>query len=107
VMFNDRPEVRALLEYLATPEAAQGWIEAGGFVSANSSVPAEWYTNYKDQEMSEILNQSTELRFDASDTMPADVGGGSFLSGMVDWVADGGSNTEQVFQRIEESWPAG
>ena len=107
VMFNDRPEVRALLEYLATPEAAQGWIEAGGFVSANSSVPAEWYTNYKDEAMSEILNQSTELRFDASDTMPADVGGGSFLSGMVDWVADGGSNTEQVFQRIEESWPAG
>jgi alpha-glucoside transport system substrate-binding protein len=105
VMFNDRPEVRAVLEYLATPEAAQGWIEAGGFVSANSSVPTEWYTTYKDEAQAAILEQSTALRFDASDNMPADVGGGSFLAGMVDWVSAEGENTEQVFREIENSWP--
>jgi alpha-glucoside transport system substrate-binding protein len=108
VMFDDRPEVRAVMEYLATPEAAQGWIEAGaGFVAANSSVPTDWYTTYKDQAMAEILTQSTALRFDASDTMPAEVGGGTFLSGMVDWVAAGGDGTEEIFQSIEESWPSG
>jgi alpha-glucoside transport system substrate-binding protein len=107
VMFEDRPEVRALLEYLATPEAAKGWIDAGGFVAANSSVPVEWYTNYKDQAMAEVMSQSTELRFDASDTMPAEVGGGSFLSGMVDWVARDGRGTDAVFGQIEESWPSG
>lgn len=107
VMFDDRPEVRALLEYLATPEAAKGWIDAGGFVAANGSVPVEWYTNYKDQAMAEIMAQSTELRFDASDTMPAEVGGGSFLSGMVDWVAQEGRQTESIFERIEGTWPSG
>jgi alpha-glucoside transport system substrate-binding protein len=106
VMFNDRPEVRALLEYLATPEAAKGWIDAGGFVSPNKSVPADWYKNYKDSAMAEIMRQSTTLRFDASDTMPTDVGGGSFLKGMIDWVAANGANTDTVFQKIEESWPA-
>jgi alpha-glucoside transport system substrate-binding protein len=94
-----------VLEYLATPEAAQGWIEAGGFVSANSSVPTEWYTTYKDEAQAAILEQSTALRFDASDNMPADVGGGSFLAGMVDWVSAEGENTEQVFREIENSWP--
>jgi alpha-glucoside transport system substrate-binding protein len=107
VMFEDRPEVRALLEYLATPEAAQGWIEAGGFVSPNSSVPLDWYTNYKDSASAQIITQATALRFDASDSMPADVGGGTFLAGMIDWVAAEGGNTEDVFSTIDASWPSG
>ncbi len=39
--------------------------------------------------------------------MPAEVGAGSFWSGMVQWVADGGEGTDAVFQTIEDSWPAG
>jgi alpha-glucoside transport system substrate-binding protein len=33
-MFNDRPEVRALMEYLTTPESALGWLETGGALAA-------------------------------------------------------------------------
>ena len=104
-MFNDRPEVRAVLEYLATAEAAQGWVEAGGFISPNRAVPADWYGNYVDQAQAEILQNATTLRFDASDLMPAEVGAGTFWSGMVDWIS--GSDTESVFQAIEDSWPEG
>jgi alpha-glucoside transport system substrate-binding protein len=106
VMFNDRPEVRAVIEYLATADAVRGWAETGGFVSPNSSVPAEWYTSYQDAGQAEILAQATLLRLDASDSMPAEVGQGTFWSGMVDWVAANGENTEAIFQQIEESWPA-
>ncbi|MCB9009632.1 MAG: hypothetical protein H6656_20095 [Ardenticatenaceae bacterium] len=35
--------------------------------------------------------------------MPAEVGAGTFWSGMVDWV--GGEDTETVFANIEASWP--
>jgi len=107
VMFNDRPEVRALLEYLATPEAPLPWIEAGGFVSPNQSVPDSAYTTFPSSGLGPILSQATTLRFDASDAMPAEVGQGTFWSGMVDWVSDEGQNTEQIFQQIEESWPSG
>jgi alpha-glucoside transport system substrate-binding protein len=104
VMFEDRPEVRALLEWLATPEGAQVWIEAGGFLSPLTTVPPDWYT-YPNVGLSEIVNNATSLGFDASDLMPAEVGAGSFWSGMIDWVAANGENTEEVFQQIEDSWP--
>ncbi|MGH2734255.1 MAG: ABC transporter substrate-binding protein [Actinomycetota bacterium] len=107
VMFDDRPEVRALMEFLATPEAAEGWIEAGGFVSPNQAVSPELYSSYPSSGLADILTESTALRFDASDTMPAEVGQGTFWSGMVDWVSAGGDNTEQVFDDIEKSWPEG
>ena len=38
VMFKDNPAARALIEYLATPEAAEIWAEKGGFSSPNKNV---------------------------------------------------------------------
>lgn len=102
--FNDRPEVRALMQYLATPESAAGWIEAGGFISPNQGVTLDQYASEADRTQAEILLNATTLRFDASDLMPAEVGVGTFWSGMVDWVE--GDDTESVFASIEESWPA-
>jgi alpha-glucoside transport system substrate-binding protein len=107
VMFDDRPEVRALMEYLATAESAQAWIEVGGFVSPNKSVPLSWYTTYPSSGLAEIVSGATTLRFDGSDVMPAEVGQGTFWSGMVDWVANNGEGEEQIFQEIEDGWPSG
>ena len=107
VMFNDRPEVRALLEYLATAESSAAWIERGGFVSPNVNVPLDSYTTYPETELSTMVANATTFGFDASDLMPADVGAGTFWSGMVEWVAANGEGTEEIFQSIEDSWPAG
>ncbi len=104
--FDDRPEVLAVMEYLASPEGVESWVKNGGFISPNSAVPADWYTDYAGQEQAKILAQATTLRFDASDLMPAEVGAGTFWSGMVDWVSANGENTEEVFQAIEDSWPS-
>jgi alpha-glucoside transport system substrate-binding protein len=106
MMFDDRPEVRALVEYLATAEAAQPWIERGGFVSPNSSVPLDWYTTYPNDELAGILAEADTFRFDASDAMPTEVGGGSFWQAMIEWVAADGEGTEEMFQTVEDSWPA-
>jgi alpha-glucoside transport system substrate-binding protein len=102
LMFEDRPEVRALVEYLATPEAALPWIERGGFVSANQRVPVDAYTNYPDTDLAAILAEADVLRFDASDSMP---GGPVFNTGMVDWIANNGEGTEDVLAEIEANWP--
>ena len=41
VMFKDTPAARALITYLATPEAATIWAKLGGFSSPNKSVPGK------------------------------------------------------------------
>jgi alpha-glucoside transport system substrate-binding protein len=109
VMFTDgdRPEVRALLEFLATADAPVPWIEIGGFISPNSQVPQDAYTSYPNNELVPIIDSADAFGFDASDLMPAEVGAGSLWTGMVDWVAANGEGTEEIFQSIEDGWPAG
>ena len=48
MVLEDRPEVRAVVEFLATPEGLQRWIEAGSAISTNTTTPAAWYAgSYK------------------------------------------------------------
>jgi alpha-glucoside transport system substrate-binding protein len=104
MMFTDRPEVRAVMEFLATPEAAYGWIKEGGITSANRSVPSSWYDgSYKSQVAAGIFANASTLLFDASDSMPPEVGG-AFNQGMFDWIAANGANTDEILQTIEDSW---
>lgn len=101
--FNDRPAVRAVMEYLATAESAQGWIERGGFISPHNGVPLDWYPNELDRQQAEIMQQATVFRFDASDQMPGAVGAGSFWNGMVDYV--NGTDLDTVLPAIDADWP--
>ena len=39
MVLADRPEVRAVAEFLATPEGIQRWIETGSAISANTTTP--------------------------------------------------------------------
>ena len=105
VMFNDRPEVRALMQWFSTTDAVKDRVATGGFLAANNAVPADWYTSYPMSGLAEIAREATALRFDASDSMPKEVGAGTFWSGMVKWVSQNGEGTDQIFADIEASWP--
>lgn len=107
MVLADRPEVRAVAEFLSTPSGTETWIKAGSALSANQSTPAEWYAgNYKLEVASGIVANATSFGFDASDLMPASVGAGTFWTGMVDWINANGANTDAVLQAIDDSWPA-
>src|SRR4051812_23732466 len=106
MVLNDRPEVRAFAEFLATPEGLEGWIKSVGVLSPNVKVPAEWYaSNYKLKVANAIASGATAIGFDASDLMPPAVGQGSFWTGISDWANSNGSNTDSVLQAIDASWP--
>jgi alpha-glucoside transport system substrate-binding protein len=106
MVLNDRPEVRAFAEFLATPEGLEGWIKGVGVLSPNVKVPAEWYAgNYKLKVANAIASGATAIGFDASDLMPPAVGQGSFWTGISDWANANGSNTDAVLQAIDASWP--
>ncbi|MGM0618006.1 MAG: ABC transporter substrate-binding protein [Actinomycetota bacterium] len=101
VMFEDRDEVRALMEYLATTSAVEPMIAAGGFISPNQRVPDEWYQDYSSRTAADILAAASVLRDDASDGMPAPVGS-AFNSAMVDWIRAEGDNTSEILAGLDE-----
>jgi alpha-glucoside transport system substrate-binding protein len=106
MVFNDRPEVRAFAEFLATPEGLEGWIKGQGVLSPNVKVPAEWYaSNYKLKVANQIASGATAIGFDASDLMPPAVGQGSFWTGISDWANSNGTNTDATLKAIDDSWP--
>ncbi len=66
----------ALLEYLATPEAAAVWAEAGGFLSPNKDVDLASYGDDVTRATAKsLVSAGDSVRFDMSDQAPAAFGG--------------------------------
>jgi alpha-glucoside transport system substrate-binding protein len=105
VMFNDRPEVRALMEYFTVPESASGWLQNGGALAAHLTATPEMYGVDLERGIAELVGQATSFRFDASDLMPAEVGSGSFWTGITDYVS-GAADLDTVLAEIDASWPS-
>ena len=105
VMFNDRPEVRAFIQWMSTVDAVKDRVATGAFLAANNAVPADLYTSYPMSGLAEIARNATVSRGDASDSMIKDVGQGTFWKGMVKWVSQNGEGTQAIFDEIEANWP--
>ena len=105
-MFNDRPEVRALMEYFTTPQSAAGFLAQGGALAAHKTATPDMYGADVERGIAELVQTATTFRFDASDLMPGEVGAGSFWKGMTDYVS-GTAELDTVLKEIDSSWPAG
>ncbi|MEW5956366.1 MAG: ABC transporter substrate-binding protein [Chloroflexota bacterium] len=103
-MFNDRPEVRALMEYFTVPQSAGGWLNNGGALAAHQTATPDMYGVELERGIAELVLQATSFRFDGSDMMPGEVGAGSFWTGMTDYVS-GLSDLDTALSEIDASWP--
>ncbi|MDZ4159775.1 MAG: ABC transporter substrate-binding protein [Anaerolineaceae bacterium] len=103
VMFNDRPEVREVMKFLATGESVKIEVEAGVAVAPHLDADPNWYPNNTARGFGTIIQEATTFRFDGSDLMPGAVGAGSFWKGIVDWV--NGTPLDIVLKTIDDSWP--
>ena len=70
VLFSDDRPARRMMRFLASPEAARPWAEAGGFVSPNSAVPLSWYPDRLTRQAAQTLIDAQVVRFDLSDLQP-------------------------------------
>jgi alpha-glucoside transport system substrate-binding protein len=104
VMFNDKPQVRALMQWFSTPDSVKSRVESGGFLAVNTAVPDEWYTQYPMSGLAEIGRNATIARSDATDAFSAEQQA-VIHAALVKWVAASGSNTEATLQEIEDNWP--
>lgn len=103
VMFNDRPEVRDVMRFLTTAESVRYMLRGLGIISPHRDAPFEWYSSPAQLKLAQILLDADTFRFDGSDSMPAEVGTGTFLKGIIAWV--GGKDLDSVLQEIDDSWP--
>jgi alpha-glucoside transport system substrate-binding protein len=74
IMFKDTSASRALVEYLATPEAAEIRAKGGGFSSANKNVDESAYTDPLLRQSSKAITDAEVFRYDLSDQQPAKFG---------------------------------
>lgn len=101
VMFNDTPEARELMKYLASAQPQEIWAGLGGFISPSKEVNLDSYPDELTKKMADMVVKAEVFRFDASDLMPAAVGAGSFWSGTLNYV--GGEDLDTVLGDIEAS----
>lgn len=105
VMLESTPQAEALLEFLATPEAAEIWAAEGGFASPNREVGADAYPNEIAGRTATALAEAELFRFDLSDLVPTELGGdvpGSMWSILQDFTNDP-SDVDGTAQRLEEA----
>ena len=103
-MFNDRPEVRAVMQYFSTGDSVKVWIESGGMIGTHNDASLDWYGDPITKSVAEMLQNASTFRFDASDLMPSEVGAGTFWKYMTDYVS-GTVEMEEALQQIDDSWP--
>jgi alpha-glucoside transport system substrate-binding protein len=73
-MLKDTPATRALIQYLATPQAATIWAKRGGFSSPNKDVKPSAYGDPLQRTTAVALAKASVFRFDMSDLQPAAFG---------------------------------
>jgi alpha-glucoside transport system substrate-binding protein len=106
---GNRPEVKDFLEKFISDEVQCETGGAAARLSPNVNVAADCYGNESLGRAAEVLAEANEAgtaRFDASDLMPAEVGSGSFWTGMVSYVQSGSTDqAASILAEIEASWP--
>jgi alpha-glucoside transport system substrate-binding protein len=75
MMFKDSPAARALVSFLATPQAASIWAHRGGFTSPNKNVKPATYPDALTRIIAGALASAKVTRFDMSDLQPSTFGG--------------------------------
>jgi alpha-glucoside transport system substrate-binding protein len=103
-MFNDRPEVRAVMDFFTRGESLRAWLASGGALSPHNDTQLEWYGSDLERGIAALVGEATAVRFDASDIMPGAVGSGSFWKGMTDWIS-GTVELETALAEIDAAWP--
>lgn len=105
VQFVDDEATSALMEFLASPDAAEVWVPEGGLLSANSGVDTSLYPDETTQQIAESLLEAEEIRFDMSDLAPSAFGGTpgqGFWQEMISFYQDP-SDIDGTAQRLEDA----
>jgi len=98
VMYNDTPAARKLMQYMATKDAQQIWVDQGGTLAANKLV-----TKYPDpvlQQASTVVAGAKNLLVTAGDFMPSDMQHG-FWKALLD-ATNNPSQLDSILAKLDQ-----
>ncbi|MDA2813033.1 ABC transporter substrate-binding protein [Nocardiopsis sp. RSe5-2] len=106
VAMSENEGTQELLAYLASPEAQTTWAGLGGYLSANSQVQPDAYTDEFTQQLSQtVLDAGEDVRYDMSDQVPSQFGateGRGMWAVLQDFLRDPG-DPEATAQELEDA----
>jgi alpha-glucoside transport system substrate-binding protein len=103
-LFTLNDDTVKVMEFLSSDAFGGEWAGAGGWLSPHRTFDQSKYADSITQQVAEIASNSQVFRYDGSDLMPTAVGGGSFWTGMVEWL-QGTKTSQEVCDEIEAGWP--
>ena len=87
VQFSDDPAVNRLMTYLISPDGSEVWAGRGGFYNGLTTVDLDTYYTDTDRRFAALFRDGRELRFDASDLMPSEIGSGLLWREITSWIS--------------------
>jgi hypothetical protein len=100
-VFNNTDAVRALINYLSSPQGATSWAQAGFDLTPNEAVNVEDYPDQLNRDKAQALADAPDVSFDVGDALPAEVGQAEF-DGITEAV--GGGDISSILSGIEETY---
>jgi alpha-glucoside transport system substrate-binding protein len=103
--FNDDPATCSFLNYLASADAQEIWVKAGGFTAVNEDVDLKAYPNDIARKQAEQLLEADTFRFDLDDAIGGDLQN-TYFAGITQFLSNP-SSLDSILAEIEASRKAG
>ena len=97
------PDAQKVMQFLTSDKFGAEWAKAGGWLSPHRTFDSSNYPDATTKLIAKLAADASVFRYDGSDSMPKEVGSGTFWTEMVKW--ENGQDTKTTVDNIENSWP--
>lgn len=108
IALSDRPEVRAVMRGLASPEWGVPWVQSKvPFIPPHGGFDLEIYTEPVGRSITAAVRNAIDAgmyRFDASDQMPIKIAFGTLHKALVEYVTNPGASAKDALSAVELAW---
>ena len=105
VLMSDSEDAKTAMNFLAESDIADEAVPGSSFISPHKDFDVSLYATETTRSIAQVAYDSTAFLFDGSDSMPAEVGAGSFWKEMTAWL-NGDEDIDTALQNIDDSWPS-
>jgi alpha-glucoside transport system substrate-binding protein len=100
VMYNDTPQSRALMQYMASQQAQEIWAQGGGTLVANKNVSPDKFPDPALKSAYQGIQSAKNVLLTAGDYMPKDMQHG-FWKGLLDFTNDQ-TQLDAILQHLDQ-----
>jgi alpha-glucoside transport system substrate-binding protein len=104
VLMSESEDAKTAMNLLAEADIANEAVPGSSFISPHKTFDTSLYATETTKSIAQVAYDSTAFLFDGSDSMPAEVGAGSFWKEMTAWL-NGDQDLDTALTNIDASWP--